>query len=84
MCRHRLGLYRGCQISEVLLGVADDIPHSEDRAVGVVDHVKVTLTDIILSDVRKEVPSANKHINMSALNMTIILKVRFNHFWARH
>lgn len=40
-----------------MLRVADDIPHPEDRAVGVVDHVKVAVFDVIVGDGRKEVPS---------------------------
>lgn len=50
--------YLVCQFSEVLLCIADDISHSKDRAVGVVDLVKVTFPNVIVSDGRKEVPSA--------------------------
>lgn len=48
--------YLVCQFREVLLCIVDDIPHPEDRAVGV-DHVKVALFDVIVGDGRKEVPS---------------------------
>lgn len=51
-------LYLVCQFSEVLLCVVDHISHPEDWAVGVVVLVKVTFFDVIISDVRKEVPSA--------------------------
>lgn len=45
------------QFGEVLLCVADNISHSEDRAVDVVVHVKVAFFDVIISDGGEEVPS---------------------------
>lgn len=52
-------IYLVCQFTEVLLRVADHVSHSENGAVGVVDHVKVACFDVITSDGRKEVPSAH-------------------------
>lgn len=66
-------LYLVCQFSEVLLRVPDHVSHSEDGAVGVVDHVKVTIFNVITSDSRKEVPSAHKHIIMSDLSITVVI-----------
>lgn len=48
--------YLVCQFGEVLLGVADDVSHSEDGAVGVVHHVEVAFLDVIVGDGREEVP----------------------------
>ena len=59
-------LYLFCQISEVLLCVADHVSHSEDGAVGVVDHVKVTFFDVIVSDASTEVPSAHMQTETSS------------------
>lgn len=60
-------LYLVCQFSEVLLRIADDIPHFEDGAVSVVDHVKVTFFDVIVSDGWKEVAPA--HTQVSLINI---------------
>lgn len=55
--RGRKRRYLVCEFGEVLLCVADDVSHSEDRAVDVVDLVKVAAFDVIGSDGGKKVPS---------------------------
>lgn len=68
------GLYLVCQFSEVLLCVANHVSHSEDGAVGVVDHVKVTAFDVIASDCWKEIPSAHtcQHVSISDFSISVI------------
>lgn len=51
--------YLVCQFGEVLLCVTHHVSHSEDGAVGVVDHVEVTFFNVIVSDGGEEVPSAH-------------------------
>lgn len=61
------GGYLVCQFREVLLCVADNISHSEDGAVGVVDHVEVALFDVVVSDGGEKVPSAQTPERITAV-----------------
>lgn len=71
--------YLVCQFGEVLLCIADHVSHSEDGAVGVVDHVKFTFFDVTVSDGWEEVPSAHRQtyhlIIMPDLIISVIISI---------
>lgn len=66
--------YLVCYPAEVLLSVADYISNPEDGAVGVIDHVKVALLDIVVCDGGQEVPPA-VHTHSHMVMFTPILLV---------